>query len=242
MFTKYIIRGTFFVSLLSAGAPVCADVLLFPLPNYSALPVFYPPAYQAPGSDIDEETVDEALIAQSSNFTPTYVPSKSLRKKNLANFVNKIRAQDPASAAKIEQIFASTDIIDQIGSVIQGIGLNKNNAADAFAVYWVSAWQAVNGDTSTKNSETYQAVATQSARGLSRSPEFNKSTDAQKQEMAESMMVQTAMIDANMEEAAGDPAKLKAISKAVTQGAAASGLELDKMTLTEKGFITKKGR
>ncbi len=242
MFTKYIISSTFFVSLLFAGAPVRADILIFPFPNYSALPVFYPPAYRELGSEGDQETSNEALMAQSSNFTPIYVPSKSLRTKNLANFVNKIRTKDPVGAAQMEQIFASTDIVVQISGLMQNIGLHNDNAPDAYAVYLVSAWQAVNSDTSAKSRESYEAVTKQTMRGLSRSTEFAQTTDAQKQEMAEAMMVQTAMIGANMKKAAGDPAKLKAISKVVKQVAAASGLELGKMTLTKEGFIPNKRR
>ena len=168
-FTKCIIRGTLFTSLLFSGITVYADVWIQPFPIYSALPIFYPPAYQSPGSDVDRETANDGLIAQSPDFTPTYVPLKSLRKKNLQSFVNKIRAKDPAGAVQMEQIFAATDFIGQVGELMQGFGLNKNNVADVYAVYLVSAWQAINGDTSTKSSGTYQAVSAQAVRGLSQS-------------------------------------------------------------------------
>jgi hypothetical protein len=136
----------------------------------------------------------------------------------------------------MEQFFSSTDVIGQIGDAMQSIGLKRNNAADAYALYWVSAWKATRGDNSTADGGTYKAVSVQAARGLSSSPEFTNASDAQKQEMAEALMVQAAMIDAHMESAAGNPQQLQAVAKAVAKGAQASGLDLNKMELTEQGF------
>jgi hypothetical protein len=132
----------------------------------------------------------------------------------------------------MEALFASTDVIGSISDAMSSVGLSRNNAGDAFAVYWVSAWQAANGRTDTRSIETYKAAALQAAGGLSLSPEFAAASDAQKQEMAEAFMVQ----------AASDPSQMKALARAVTQGAAASGLDLDKMTLTEDGFVPAKSR
>jgi hypothetical protein len=171
------------------------------------------------------------------SFSPTYTQNKSRTRTNLRSFVENTRATDPGTADRMEALFGSTDVIDTIGAAMRGVGLNPSNAADAFAVYWVSAWQASVGEMKTASPTAYRAVAAQAARGLSQSPEFAVATDAQKQEMAEALMVQMALIDAHKEDAASNASKLKALSKAVMQGAAASGLELDKMTLTEEGFL-----
>jgi hypothetical protein len=138
----------------------------------------------------------------------------------------------------MEQEFAAGDFIDQIGGIMSSVGLSKNNVADAYALYWVNAWQVANGDSSTPSAQTMQAVAAQAARGLSSSPEFAAANDAQKQEMAEALMVQGVMIASAFEQAAGDRNQLKAIGEAVAKGAEASGLELDKMKLTDQGFVS----
>jgi hypothetical protein len=54
--------------------------------------------------------------------------------------------------------------------------------------------------------------------------------------MAEVLMVQAVMVASAFEQAAGNKAQLKAIGDAVAKGAEASGLKLNKMMLTEKGF------
>jgi hypothetical protein len=176
------------------------------------------------------------------SVSPTYTPSISVRKKNLANFVAKTRATDPAGADQMEQVFASGDIIEIVDGALKGKGLTVSNAADAYAVWWVSAWQAANGDTSERSNATYKAVSGQAARGFANSPEFAKATDAQKQEMAEAMLVQTVMIDQMNEASAGDPAMKQKLADAVKQGAKASGIDLDTMTLTEQGFAKADGR
>jgi hypothetical protein len=193
-----------------------------------------------PGSDKSDD--DASSYSPASKTSLNYTPQKSRTRANLQAFVNKTRATDPAGAARMEQLFASTDIMGQIASVMADYGLSKNNAADAFAVYWIAAWQAANGQTDTRSPETYQAVSTQAARGLSQSPEFAAANDAQKQEMAEALLIQAAMIDAHKESAAADPSQMKLLGNAVAKGAAASGLKLFEMTLTEEGFVKAKPR
>jgi hypothetical protein len=234
--------------------PVCALIFAASASNaqYTYTPPVYTPlqsitsdvSYQGVMSIVKEDTnnaeaVEKGASAQSvsnSSAKLLYTLSASRTRKNLQTFADKTRANDPAQADKMEALFASTDIMSLMGDAMRGVGLSRNNAADAFAVYWVGAWQAANGRTDTPSADTFKAVAAQAARGLSQSPAFAAADDAQKQEMAEALMLQAAMIDGHMEEAAGNAAQLKAVGKAVKQGASASGLELDTMTLTEDGF------
>jgi hypothetical protein len=160
----------------------------------------------------------------------------------LAKFVAKTRATNPSGADQMEQVFASGDVINMMDTAMQGKGMTVSNAADAYAVWWVAAWQAVNGDSSERNSAAYKAVSGQVARGLASSPDFVNATDAQKQEMAEALLVQAVMIDQLKEMYANDPGMTQKLATAVKQGAKASGIDLDKMTLTEQGFAEVNGR
>jgi hypothetical protein len=180
---------------------------------------------------------DSATDTRGKTFSAAYAPSKSRTRTNLATFVRKTRSTDPQGANQMEQFFASTDIIGQIDSAMRTIGLRADNSAHAYALWWVSAWRASKGDLSTADAGTYAAVAAQALRGLANASAFTGSSDAQKQEMAEAMLVQSALIDASLEKYAGDKAMMAKLASAVRQGAAASGLELDKMTLTPKGFM-----
>lgn len=171
-----------------------------------------------------------------------YTPEKSRTRANLQAFIAKTRSVDPAGAAQMEQLFGSVDVIAEIGSIMASLGLSKDNAADAFAVYWISAWQAANGDTSDRSADTYEAVSKQVVMGFSQSPDFKNANNSQKQQMAEAMLVQAALIDGAKDQMSSDPAQMRALRQAVTNGASASGLDLDKMTLTEDGFAPAKAR
>jgi hypothetical protein len=170
--------------------------------------------------------------------TLTYVSSAARTRMNLSNFVAKNRMSDPEGAAKMEEMFASVDIIAEIGKNIAPYGLKTNNVADAYAVYWINAWEASRGIVgSTETRERAQAVRTQASNAMAAVPALATATDAQKQEYAEAMFIQAAMIAAHVEVAAGDDAQLAAVAAAVAQGAKAMGLGLDTMDLTPNGFV-----
>jgi hypothetical protein len=173
-----------------------------------------------------------------SSFVATYEPSKALTRANLQAFVDQTRPANPQGANQMEQLFASNDIIGQISNAMQSVGLRSNDASHAYALWWVSAWKASNGDSSTADAATYKAVAKQARRGLANSPEFADANDAAKQEMAEALMVQAALIDGMMDEYGNDPKMMRQVAHAVKKGAAASGIDLDSMTLTPDGFAS----
>jgi hypothetical protein len=210
--------------------------------------VYIPPIFSQAGVDNpaawqkDNDNNNSQKKPNSSTVSLTYPPSASRTRQNLQNFVSKTRATDPAGAAQMAQLFANGDIIDQMDGVMQGKGLTVSNTADAYAVWWVSAWQAANGDTRDIGGATYQAVSAQAARGFAATAQFASATDAQKQEMAEAMLVQAVMIDQFKDTYANDPASKQKLADAVRQGAKKSGLDLDAMTLTEDGFVKAKER
>jgi hypothetical protein len=129
-----------------------------------------------------------------------------------------------------------------VGKAMSGMGLRPDNLADAYAVYWSSAWHASVGSNDTPSREQFGKMKSQAAAALAATPEVANASNSLKQEFAESLLIQAALIDASLEQAQNDPAMLRAIAKAVRQGANAMGLDLKSMTLTKDGFVpsTKK--
>ena len=76
-------------------------------------------------------------------------------------------------------------------------------------MYWISAWQASQGQTHTPSAATFQAVSAQLSSNLAQSEEFTAMSDAQKQEMTETLLIQAALIDASLEQAAANPEQLQ---------------------------------
>lgn len=187
----------------------------------------------------------EELEVQSSSDTSSatalqsaqldFTPSMQRRQANYASFVERSRKVDPAGAAGLEANL-KLDPIALMKPELAKFGLRVDNVADAYAVYWVEAWQAVHGVNGASSRATAQAVRAQAAKAIGATPEFASATAAQKQEFAESYLVQAVMVGAAKEQAAGDPAKLAQVAAAVEKGARAAGLDLRAMVLTEEGF------
>jgi hypothetical protein len=162
--------------------------------------------------------------------------SVSRRKQNLSRFIEKTRATNPQGAAQMAKLLASTDVIDQIGRSIAPYGLSTNNVADAYAVYWTNAWLGVRGSSDSLPKAQIVAIKNQAARALSATTQFTSATDAQKQELAEALLVQAALIDASISYAKSDPALLDRVKVSIAQGAKSTGLDLSQITLTAQGF------
>ena len=166
-----------------------------------------------------------------------YTPSKARRSANLAAFVQKTRATDPQGAADLQKVFAEDDFIERIRAMVAPHGLQIENVADAYTLWWLTAWHAARGDNETPPPEILAAVKAQAARAVLATGEIAQASDAQKQELAEALWVQSALIDVAVEQAKQDPARLRQIGDAVRQGAKGMGLDLDAIDLTAQGFV-----
>lgn len=167
----------------------------------------------------------------------TYRPDVARRRSNQAQFVAKTRAVDPAGAQDLEKMFAQADIIQLIGQELQKQDLRIDNLADAYAVWWITAWQATRGHNDDVSRAVVKAVRDQAARALAATPQFAGAGDAVKQEWAESLLIQTALIEAAVDQSKADRARMRDVGTAVNLGAKGMGLDLMTMKLTEQGFV-----
>ena len=166
-----------------------------------------------------------------------YTPSKARRTVNLAKFVQKTRAADPQGATDLQKLFAEGDFIERIGGLVAPIGLHIDNVADAYALWWITAWEAAHGQYDETKPAILAAVRAQAAAAVTATGEMARASDAQKQELAEALWIQTALIEIAVEQAKHDPARLRQIGDAVRQGARGMGLNLGMIDLTPQGFV-----
>ncbi len=172
----------------------------------------------------------------------TFKASSSRTRQNLKALADNMRKADPAVAAQMEQLFASTDIIGAVGGVMDRYGLQRNNVAHAYALYWVVYWGLANKVYNAPSAAKMRAVAAQAELGFSGNAQFVSMNDTQKQAAAEELMALAAILDATSEQAKTDPALAEQAATASLEGSRKSGLDLDKMTLTEDGFVPAKPR
>ena len=113
--------------------------------------------------------------------------------------------------------------------------MRVDDLADAYTVWWINAWQATRGRNDETPPRTNDAVRDQAARALSAT--MARADDASKQEFAESLLIQAAMIDTAVEQSKGNSAQMRQLVAAVNQGAKRMGVDLSTMVLTEAGFV-----
>jgi hypothetical protein len=167
-----------------------------------------------------------------------YAPSLERRKHNLARFAAVSRRIDPDGAARMERVFASSDIIADLQRQLRPLGLRVDDVADAYAVWWLDAWMASRGQSGIPGRAQMAAVRAQAAGALA-ATQVATAGDAVKQEMAEAYLVQSLLIDSYVEQGKTDPARMRRIAAAVKQGARHTGMDLDSMELTPHGFVPR---
>ena len=188
----------------------------------------------AAASNLAAQRAPTAVSARVLRFTP----SAQRRRANLASFVEKHAATDPAGARALQQQFAAGDVIGMMGQALAPLGLRVDNLADAYAAYWITAWNISHGQDSSPTAGQMQAVKRQTEQAMAAVPELAGASDADKQQTAEAFLVQAAMMQSMFDNATG-AAQRQQLAAAVRQGASASGIDLDVLQLTENGFVQR---
>jgi hypothetical protein len=187
--------------------------------------------------------VDTVNKADAADFeTLTYVRDARLTRATLQVLADRFDSFNPGNGKQAATLFASTDIIGAVHGVMDQYGLERNNVAHAYALYWITYWALANNEHDAPSARAIQAVGAQTERALAASTELATMNDRAKQAAAEELMALAAIFDATSELAKSDAAFAAQMAKASVEGSRKSGLDLDKMTLTDDGFVAKKGR
>jgi hypothetical protein len=227
---KYII-----ILIIVIATPVNAQAP-FNILTRTTIPIII----QCPGCN----SANRSKLPKTSKITATkaeigklsYNPSATVRQRTIAKFIQGVRTNDPDAADKLEKIFATTDVIDRMGEIMVASGLNANNLADAYTLYWTYAWQAFSGRDRDLSRTEIAAVQSQAARILLSTPQLRTATDTQKQEIAEMMIIQTLVISASIDSTKSNPTQLAKTKVSILQVAKSYGLDIDRMNLTSQGF------
>jgi len=180
-------------------------------------------------------TTKKPVLQGSTHFKSNL----TARKRNLAQIVAKVRASDPQAAAGLESAFAKGDPIAAIAPALRRYDLRTDDVADAAAAYVVTAWYAVQGRSDDAPRSHVQGVREQIRRTLLSLPEFGRTSDATKQQMAEALLVQMMIADASFTAAKGKPAQMTKTKAAINQGVRSTlHLDLSKLKLGSQGLHT----
>jgi hypothetical protein len=160
----------------------------------------------------------------------SYTPSASRSKTNLQTFI----AGANNGGALIATLSAQHDLLAMMRKGLSAKGLSSDNLAHAYAVYLISAWQALRGDTAQRTNAEYKAVAAQAMTVMSENPVV-QADDAQKQAMAEEFLLLALVMDVANNQLQGDKEQLTQLRERIKQGLKEGFLT--KTMLTDEGFV-----
>jgi hypothetical protein len=176
-----------------------------------------------------------APSAASSKFTP----SAALRSTNLNNFVADVARTAPEEAPKLASALGNGLLFTRYGQQMKSIGLDANNVSDHMAVWSLIAWEAAAGKPIVVPPAVYGVVKKQVDQVLSNTQLAAKS-NADKQKMADEFMIRSLIMANQIKQAKTNQEYAKQLAIGTRQSVKASGLDFDKMTLTEDGFVAVK--
>jgi hypothetical protein len=181
-----------------------------------------------------------APVAPRASFA--FTPSRSRTKANIGNFV--ARTPNPAARAELEQMFAAQPgLMDDLAAGARANGFDPHNVADAYALWWMNAWDASEKRDSKPDAATVAAVRQQVYAAFAATPGFAATSDAERQEYAEALLLQAALLASAFEQNRNNPEMLELLAEATRKGAKASyGIDLQSMILTRNGFVPREAK
>lgn len=194
-----------------------------------------PAIRRRPANARHPETPD--LSAATARRHLFYRLDPALGQRLLDRYVARVASSDPATAARLRDIFARTPPLTVGTRWLGRYGMTPRNAADAAAAYLSTAWLISRGDNGDPSRAQITGLRDQLAQALAATPGFVRAGDAVKQEFAHTMLVQAMVDGAIMSGAARDPARTRAVADTTVSAVKASfGLDLRALRLTARGF------
>jgi hypothetical protein len=164
-----------------------------------------------------------------------YFPS-SLISEDVTLFMReKTESYDKQMNVQTRSLFAKTDVERLFDNIYRPMGLQQNDLADAAAAYWIMMW-AIGNQKGYPPAAQVQKIRHQAYDALSASG-LLKSSDAQKQKLAQVFMWKSILLYMAYVDRKTDQRQLAAL---VSQKAANTGFEFNRTLLTQDGFLLPK--
>ncbi|MFM2431278.1 MAG: hypothetical protein RLZZ511_2491 [Cyanobacteriota bacterium] len=183
----------------------------------------------------DRPGIPPATVGPNLAAAMQFQVSPELRQSAIERYVKQTHPNDRAAQQALRQDL--NNLFQAVGPELARYNLDANNLADAYTVYWINAWQGSRGLTGDPTAAQIVAVREQVLRAFAATPAVMVTTDMEKQEMAEGFLVQAGLIASAVEQAQNNPELMRSIKPAIRQGAMTVGLDLDRMELTDEGFV-----
>jgi hypothetical protein len=182
--------------------------------------------------------VEKKQVATVSPASFRYKISMERRKANYKSFIAMMKSQNEAGGKELEAALTKIDMIEMVRPALEtSYGLRVDDIADAYTVWMVAAWGAVNSYEPDATRAQMQGVRKQVAQSLAAMLPLATASDEIKQNMAESLLINGLVVDEGARQARKDPIMGPKIAAAVqTNMKRDMGIDFSTITLTDQGF------
>lgn len=185
------------------------------------------------GPRVSTPSVTKLTEAGQLRFTPNLETRKALISQTIAL----AEAQSPVSAIAVKRSLTAVDPVVAAGRRMAPVGLATNNMADAMALFLTSTWTMSRGSTQLPSKSHVLGVKTQAAQILLANAGLAEVTNTQKQRYAETLLIQTGLLEATFIQLSKDPKGSAQFSAELVQLVTGMGIDLRAVTVSDQGFI-----
>lgn len=167
--------------------------------------------------------------------------SPAVRQAAIDSFVAQITEGSPEAGGQFSQAFKQTDVFAEIDKQMKSMfGLKPGNLADTWAVYWAYAYQMTRASNDDPTRAQMSGLRKQMQTLMLAIPAITTLTDARKQEMSDTLLLQVTLFGILSEAYKDDPASFKTFGDGIAQGSQQMGFDLNLLKLTDQGFAVQK--
>lgn len=167
----------------------------------------------------------------------TYRPDAAVRNQVYARAVQMMAKGGSADAEKLRQILMSGKMRNEVAGILGRYGMSPDNLVDTTALYLAVAWLTTHGNNGAPSAAQLGGLRRQVALAYGSIPQIMTMSNAAKQELAESNILQ-ASLASTLAEQAGKDAATSAKARAVIANWVQQSYSVDlrRMNLTAQGL------
>ena len=182
-----------------------------------------------------------ATIDTSAPVALDFRPDASVTRAVNARFTEMLAAIQPDRREQIAAELDSGAMQAQFANLLQSYGYSSRNVADVMTAYLVIAWEVVHNADATSHLDGIGVVHRTMQKTLAHSASMRTLSDAQKQELAETLgnLTMLAAVAKNALVQRGDAEGLATLQEGVRTTTRRFGIDLQPLRLTDQGFTSE---
>lgn len=167
----------------------------------------------------------------------TYRPDPAVRNRVYARAVQMMAKAGSADTNKFRQILVSGKMRNEVAGILGRNGMSPNNLVDTTTLYLAVAWLTTHGNNGAPSAAQLAGLRRQVALAYGSIPQIMAMSNAAKQELAESNILQASLSSTLAEQASKDPASsAKARSVIANWVQQSYSVDLRRVSLTCQGL------